>query len=152
MKIYSLQRRRERYRIIYVWKILEGMVPNPNKKIVSSYNARRGRVCEVQNLMNTGSLSTIYDASLPVQGVKLFNSMPKQVRNITKVSVDKFKKALDHHLATVPDEPQICGYTASRRADTNSLLDMQKYAETVAGPIVFQDHHIRRGEQYNLQA
>ena len=26
--LYSLERRRERYRIIYVWKILEGMVPN----------------------------------------------------------------------------------------------------------------------------
>ena len=152
MKIYSLQRRRERYRIIYIWKILEGMVPNPNKKVVSSYNARRGRLCVVQNLMNTGTLSTIYDASLAVQGVKLFNSMPMQVRNMTNVPVEKFKKVLDHHLATVPDEPQICGYTASRRADTNSLLDMQKYAESVAGPIVFQDHHIRRGEQYNLQA
>ena len=27
--IYSLQRRRERYLIIYTWKILEGLVPNP---------------------------------------------------------------------------------------------------------------------------
>ena len=28
LKLYSLQRRRERYRIIYVWKILEELVPN----------------------------------------------------------------------------------------------------------------------------
>ena len=28
LKLYFLQRRRERYIIIYVWKILEGMVPN----------------------------------------------------------------------------------------------------------------------------
>ena len=28
LKLYSLQRRRERYIIIYVWKILEGLVPN----------------------------------------------------------------------------------------------------------------------------
>ena len=27
LKLYSLQRRRERYIIIYVWKILEGLVP-----------------------------------------------------------------------------------------------------------------------------
>ena len=27
LKLYSLQRRRERYAIIYVWKILEGHVP-----------------------------------------------------------------------------------------------------------------------------
>ena len=30
MKIYSLQRRRERYRIMYVWKVLKDLVPNPN--------------------------------------------------------------------------------------------------------------------------
>lgn len=29
LRLYSLQRRRERYIAIYVWKILEGMVPNP---------------------------------------------------------------------------------------------------------------------------
>ena len=28
LKLYSLQRRRERYIIIYVWKILEGLVPS----------------------------------------------------------------------------------------------------------------------------
>ena len=28
LKLYSLQRRRERYIVIYVWKILEGLVPN----------------------------------------------------------------------------------------------------------------------------
>ena len=28
LKLYSLQRRRERYSIIYAWKIIEGLVPN----------------------------------------------------------------------------------------------------------------------------
>ena len=35
-----------------------------------------------------------------------------------------FKAALDTYLRTIPDEPQIVGYTASRRAESNSLLDM----------------------------
>ena len=30
LKLYSLQRRRDRYRIIYVWSILEGITPNFN--------------------------------------------------------------------------------------------------------------------------
>ena len=30
INMYSLQRRREQYRIIYVWSILEGIVPNFN--------------------------------------------------------------------------------------------------------------------------
>ena len=29
LKLYSLQRRRERYIVIYVWKILDGLVPIP---------------------------------------------------------------------------------------------------------------------------
>ena len=39
--LFSLQRRRERYRIIYVWKILEGIVPNLSG---------RGQVTEKQSL------------------------------------------------------------------------------------------------------
>ena len=46
LKIYSLERRPERYRIIYMWKILEGLVPNINKKGVQSFeNHRQGRKC-----------------------------------------------------------------------------------------------------------
>ena len=34
LKLHSLQRRRERYCIIYVWKIIEGLVPNFSNPIV----------------------------------------------------------------------------------------------------------------------
>ena len=44
LKLYSLQRRRDRYTIIYVWKILESIVPNLN--IPNTYGSiRRGRLC-----------------------------------------------------------------------------------------------------------
>ena len=42
LKLYSLQRRRERYIIIYVWKILEGLVPNLNPPICTKTSDRRG--------------------------------------------------------------------------------------------------------------
>ena len=35
-----------------------------------------------------------------------------------------FKKALDRFLSTIPYEPLIPGYTAYRRAKSNSLLDV----------------------------
>ena len=35
LKLYSLQRRREKYGIIYVWKIIEGLVPNLSDPIVT---------------------------------------------------------------------------------------------------------------------
>jgi hypothetical protein len=48
-KMYSLQRRRERYRILYVWKILESHVPNisceGNCGIKKLHSPRNGRTC-----------------------------------------------------------------------------------------------------------
>ena len=45
-----------------------------------------------------------------------------------------FKVLLDKFLASVPDEPLIRGYTAYRRADTNSLLDMVRFATAQSLP------------------
>ena len=46
LNLYSLQRRRERYCIIYVWKIIEGLVPNFTSPITCSFSERRGRYCK----------------------------------------------------------------------------------------------------------
>ena len=54
--LYSLQRRRERYCIIYVWKIIEDLVPNFSKPIVCTYSERRGRYCVV-NICRSGTLA-----------------------------------------------------------------------------------------------
>ena len=43
LKLYSLQRRRERYIIIYVWKIFQGLVPNLFPPICTKTSDRRGR-------------------------------------------------------------------------------------------------------------
>ena len=59
-----------------------------------------------------------------VNAVKLFNALPKQIRNITECPVDAFKSQLDKFLDTVPDEPQITGMPMYRRAEPNSIVDM----------------------------
>ena len=122
LNIYSLQRRRERYRIIYIWKILENMVPNPNGIIKSRINPRLGRTCSLPTI-NVKTLK-LRKNTLEVQGASLFNVMPKRIRNLKDVSIHRFKNALDAYLKSVPDEPQVCGYTQYRRADTNSIVDM----------------------------
>ena len=38
LRLYSLERRRERYLIIYVWRILEAQVPNPSGKYAITAN------------------------------------------------------------------------------------------------------------------
>ena len=131
LKLYSLQRRRERYKIIYVWKILEGLVPNigntdSGNRITAKWHPRRGRECHLPAISVKASclVKRLREASLPVNGQQLYNILPPAIRNISGCSVDSFKRKLDKFLETVPDEPLIQGYTAQRRAESNSLLDM----------------------------
>ena len=51
LKLCSLQRRRERYIAIYVWKILEGIVRNVG--LQENTNLRRGRLCYVRTSQGT---------------------------------------------------------------------------------------------------
>ena len=126
--LYSLQRRRERYRIIYVWKILEGLVPNlsAGSKIRGKATLRSGKLCHVpsRNTTATSKLQTLRDTTFCVNGPQLFNVLPSRIRNMTKVGLPKFKAELDKFLKTVADEPLSKGYTAGRRAASNSLLHM----------------------------
>ena len=131
LKLYSLERRRERYRTIYVWRILESSSSDgQTHKIQAKWHPRRGRECIVPVVKRTAptSVQRLLYASLPVHGQQLFNSLPAEIRNTTGCTVDCFKRKLDKYLQTVPDEPQISGYTAQRRADSNSLLDMTRLA------------------------
>ena len=136
LKQYSLERRRERYRIIYIWRILEGHVPNlissdsNSEKVTAKWHKRRGRECIVPRVNRKASqrIQALIYASLPVRGQQLFNILPARIRNTTGCSVDCFKRKLDGYLNTVPDEPQIPGYTAQRRAETNSLIDMARFS------------------------
>ena len=45
LKLYSQERRMERYRILYTWKMLEGLVPNCG--IQARNSERLGRFCEI---------------------------------------------------------------------------------------------------------
>ena len=113
---------------------MEGQVPNisePNRGgINEKWHIRRGRVCIVPtvNSQSSGSLRSLYYTSLASHGPRLFNSVPATIRNMTDCSVDTFKRCLDKYLGMVPDEPHICGYTALRRAESNSLFDMAQFA------------------------
>ena len=134
LQLYSLERRRERYRIIYIWRILEGQVPNiisaegMQPKIRAKCHERRGRECEIPQVNRNApaKVQSLIYASLPIHGQRLFNTLPIELRNIHNCTVEVFKKRLDDYLKTIPDEPQIQGYTSQRRAESNSLLDMTR--------------------------
>ena len=82
LKLYSLQRRRDRYTIIYVWKILESIVPNLNIPVTCYSSIRRGRLCETSHV-GIGHLGTLVYHSFRFRGIRLFNAMPKQIRDLS---------------------------------------------------------------------
>ena len=61
LKLYSLERRRERYIIMYTYKIIQGLVPNFEDQrfsIKTQFSVRMDRVCKVPAI-NTNSTAKI---------------------------------------------------------------------------------------------
>jgi hypothetical protein len=85
--------------------------------------ARRGRFVNIRPYKRSApaAVRTAREASLSVRGGRLFNLLPRAIRDITTGEVDQFKAELDTWLATVPDQPSIPG--RQRAAKTNSLMD-----------------------------
>ena len=128
LKINSQQRRFERYRILYTWKILEGLAPNCG--VVESTTDRAGRQCSVPTLKTKSrqKIKTLRNQSFQVNGPQLFNTLPKYIRDMSNCSVTDFKEKLDQYLSVIPDQPLI-GNLIPATCDlyslspSNSLID-----------------------------
>ena len=136
LKMYSQQRRAERYRILYTWKVLEELVPNCG--INHNIHIRRGRECIIPPLKGTQAVRSLRDQSFQVNGPRLFNCLPKKLRDLKKVTMDEFKIALDQYLATLPDNPKvgdlvptICNQITAK--PSNSLLDVSQHQKNMYG-------------------
>ena len=110
LKIYSLERRRERMQILYINKVILGLIPNPGLEI--QYCPRnKYRVVPKQNRHQSGWIRQARDASLFVQGPLLYNSLPSALRELEDLEKSKlenvasFKQKLDKHLEGIPDVP-----------------------------------------------
>ena len=124
LKMNSQQRRIERYKIIYVWKTLEKMVPNTNVHLASDENDRVGRKCKIPTLKPKERKKR--EESFQVSGPMLFNCLPKEIRNLRNVGVEEFKEQLDILLSTVPDEPKIGGAMPLNSEKSNSITHQIK--------------------------
>ena len=123
LKMSSLERRRERYICIYVWKILESQVPNFGLSF--RLNKRRGRLCIIPPAKKKAShkLQTLRFNSMATFGPRLFNHLPATVRNISGCSLRVFKSALDCHLTAIPDEPRVPKLVRYCQKSSNSIID-----------------------------
>ena len=122
LDLYSLERRRERYAIIYVYKSLTGKAIN-NLNISWKDNPRRGRSCELQRPHSRAStrVKTLKENSFSIRGPKLFNTLPRNIRDSEELSLEQFKSKLDKFLQTIPDQPKLPHYHL--RALSNSIID-----------------------------
>ena len=121
LRLYSQERRRERYQVIFLWKISQGMVSGYT--VDFSYSGRRGRSVIPKPVVRSAPsmVRTARERTLGVRGAAIFNLLPEQLRSMNSDHIDVFKNHLDVLLTSVPDQPTVTGL--GRAALTNSLLD-----------------------------
>ena len=137
LKLYWLQRRRERY-IIYVWKIIKGLVPNFSKPIVCSYSERRGTSCIISPV-HLGRLGSLAYNSFRGRAICLFNAMPKYIRCISSCSVVSFKGKLDCYLKNIIDLLGRSGFSNS--LDSGDILQQCTPREDLASNLMLPNNH-----------
>ena len=128
LKIYSLERRRERYIILYIWKVLHGYYPDPGFNI-SSYNEWDHSITLTVPILKTpppdkggATLKKLQERDILYHGAKLFNALPRHLRKLhtgeeASMTPIIYKSHLDKYLSLIPEEP-----TTPRAAVTNSLI------------------------------
>ena len=97
LRLYSQERRRERYQVIFLWKICQGQV--------SGFDV---------NFTNT----VVRSAPAIVRYAR--ELLPDDLRSMNKEHVDMFKNHIYVFLSSIPDQPTMIGL--GRAAYSNSLL------------------------------
>ena len=125
LRLYSLQRRRERYLVIYAWKILNGHVPNiVGADALETYETPRSeKKCRIPPLLSNNvprCVQTIRENSFFILAPHLFNCLPARLRDFEGAAED-FKGKLDDFLKVIPDKPSHPHYYQS--AAGNSIID-----------------------------
>ena len=121
LRVYSQERRRERYMICLLWKISQGLTDGIS--VTWQYSERRGRYAIPVTIRRNANhkVKKAREQSLSFHGALLFNLLPIGLRNENCGDFDLFKNHLDLFLSEVPDQPTVSGLV--RAAKSNSLLD-----------------------------
>ncbi len=118
LSLMSLQRRRERFIILHMWKILHKKTSN-DLDVQFVVRPRFGNLAIIPSKRRASSAAnqSLFDNSFAVQGPKLWNAIPYHL-NVTK-DLEHFKDQLTKFMLSLPDKPPIRGYTPP---NSNSLL------------------------------
>ena len=135
LRLYSVERRRERFIIIYLFKMLHGLVPNIGMTFTENDRTGIHFYQPVTKKMMTGCFKNMKTQCFSYTAARIYNSLPRHLKqkqglednyNRGKV-VEDFKKELDCFLTELPDQPTTAGLT--RAAETNSIVDQINYIE-----------------------
>ena len=120
LQLQSLQRRRERYILIHMWKIKEGLCPNDLQISFSEGSTRLG-LAALPTLVRSSRASSqsLYDNSFAVVGPKLWNVLPASIKD--EDTITSFKASVYSYCSRYPDTPPLRGKPAPQNG--NSLLD-----------------------------
>ena len=118
LNLYSLQRRREGYQVIHMWKIFKEIIPNDLH--LEFYNSRsHGIKCRRPKLnLKNQRISTLRNNYFTSVGPALFNAIPSSITSSKSLSI--FKTKLDKFLYLIPDTPPLPNYVSQNH---NSILE-----------------------------
>ena len=100
MGISSIGRRFQRYKCIYVWKILNGYAQNCG--LSWDYTDKAGTLCKTKKVGKF--YQTQRSHSFQWIGPRLFNSLPRHIRD-SKSSPNIFKSEINQFFNLIPDCP-----------------------------------------------
>ena len=95
-------------------------MPDANLVLANSESDRVGRKCKIPPPKSKERKKR--EESLQEAGPMLFNCLPKEIRNLTKVGVLEFKEHLDCFLSSLTDEPKIGGAIPLNAEKSNSII------------------------------
>ena len=115
LKLMFLQRRRERYCILHLHKIIYNSVAS-DLNITTCYNTRRGLSVNIPPIIRgtKAKFQTLRDNFFTVSAPQLFNSLPRYIRD--EENFEPFKSKLTAYLLSIPDHP------ISGESSRNSVL------------------------------
>ena len=131
-KIYSAERRIERYRVTYIWKSLNGFVPSLGLSWINSGTKSGWHIKYPKVIGPEGKLRSLHRNSMSWEGIRLFNSLPESLRYFSG-SKDAFKNLLDKYLEQIPDQPETESLTPGGKdmygVPSNSIADWPRFLE-----------------------
>ena len=132
LKTYSLERRRERYLILFMYKIIMKIYPNPGFDLSTIVlNDRLGvRMAPKVDLKAPQWVERLRTASIFSKGPRLLEAVLPHIGGVAAITnptpnLEKFKEDLDKLLTSIPDQPNVPGLKCP--ALSNSILDQIRH-------------------------